>query len=74
MTGYTLGGIESDPAIEITLTTILAYFSFIIAEHVFHVSGIMKADDGCRNGNGAENHIAQAVHSQFELECHDISQ
>jgi CPA1 family monovalent cation:H+ antiporter len=39
--GYTLGGIESDPAIEITLTTILAYFSFIIAEHVFHVSGIM---------------------------------
>ena len=41
MTGYTLGEIESDPAIEITLTTILAYFSFIIAEHVFHVSGIM---------------------------------
>ena len=39
--GYTLGVVESDPAIEITLTTILAYFSFIIAEHVFHVSGIM---------------------------------
>lgn len=41
LTGYTLGRIESDPAIEITLTTILAYFSFVIAEHVFHVSGIM---------------------------------
>jgi CPA1 family monovalent cation:H+ antiporter len=41
LVGYTLGGIESDPAIEITLTTILAYFSFIIAEHAFHVSGIM---------------------------------
>ncbi len=41
LAGYTLGAIESDPAIEITLTTILAYFSFIIAEHVFHVSGIM---------------------------------
>jgi CPA1 family monovalent cation:H+ antiporter len=41
ITGYTLGGIESDPAIEITLTTVLAYFAFIIAEHVFHVSGIM---------------------------------
>ncbi|MCB1692647.1 MAG: cation:proton antiporter, partial [Pseudomonadales bacterium] len=41
VTGQTLGYIESDPAIEITLTTILAYFSFIIAEHVFHVSGIM---------------------------------
>ncbi len=39
--GYTLGSIESDADIEITLTTILAYFSFIIAEHVFHVSGIM---------------------------------
>ncbi len=41
LTGHALGAIESDPAIEITLTTILAYFSFIIAEHVFHVSGIM---------------------------------
>ncbi len=39
--GYTLGSIESDADIEITLTTVLAYFSFIIAEHVFHVSGIM---------------------------------
>lgn len=41
ITGYSLGLVESDPAIEITLTTILAYFSFVIAEHVFHVSGIM---------------------------------
>ena len=39
--GVTLGAIESDPAIEITLTTILAYLAFIVAEHVFHVSGIM---------------------------------
>ncbi len=41
LAGYMLGIIESDPAIEITITTILAYFSFIIAEHAFHVSGIM---------------------------------
>jgi len=41
LTGLMLGSIESDPDIEITLSTILAYFSFIIAEHVFHVSGIM---------------------------------
>lgn len=41
ITGQLLGSIESDPDIEITLSTILAYFSFIIAEHVFHVSGIM---------------------------------
>ena len=39
--GQTLGAIESDAAIEITLTTILAYLAFIVAEHVFHVSGIM---------------------------------
>ncbi len=39
--GQVLGNIESDPYIEITLSTILAYFSFVIAEHVFHVSGIM---------------------------------
>ena len=39
--GQMLGAIESDPDIEITLSTILAYFSFIIAEHVFPVSGIM---------------------------------
>jgi|TARA_Y100000031_G_scaffold112028_1_gene123668 CPA1 family monovalent cation:H+ antiporter len=37
----TLGKIEADTFIEITLTTILAYFSFIVAEHVLHVSGIM---------------------------------
>lgn len=41
MTGFALGQVESDPTIEITLTTILAYCSFVIAEHVFHVSGIM---------------------------------
>lgn len=41
ISGFVLGKVESDPAIEITVTTILAYFSFIIAEHVFHVSGIV---------------------------------
>lgn len=39
--GFTLGRIESDPLIEITLTTILAYFSFVVASQVFQVSGIM---------------------------------
>lgn len=40
-TGYILGRVEGDPLIEISLTTILAYFSFLIAEHVLHVSGVM---------------------------------
>ncbi|GMQ97161.1 MAG: hypothetical protein BMS9Abin15_0859 [Gammaproteobacteria bacterium] len=41
ITGWLLGLVESDPAIEISLTTILAYFSFLIAEEMFHVSGVM---------------------------------
>ncbi len=39
--GLILGRVESDPFIEISLTTILAYFSFLVAEEVFHVSGVM---------------------------------
>ena len=39
--GLVLGRVESDPFIEISLTTILAYFSFLISEEVFHVSGVM---------------------------------
>jgi CPA1 family monovalent cation:H+ antiporter len=40
-TGYLLGKVEADPLIEISLTTILAYASFLIAEHALHVSGVM---------------------------------
>lgn len=40
-TGFLLGRVESDSLIEISLTTILAYFSFLVAEHVLHVSGVM---------------------------------
>ncbi len=39
--GYLLGHVEGDPLIEISLTTFLAYFSFLLAEHVLHVSGVM---------------------------------
>ncbi len=41
LTGYLLGRVESDPFIEITLTTVLAYLSFVVAEAWLHVSGIM---------------------------------
>lgn len=41
ITGWLLGLVESDAAIEITLTTALAYLSFLLAEEVFHVSGVM---------------------------------
>lgn len=39
--GMILGMVESDPYIEVSLTTVLAYSSFIVAEHIFHVSGVM---------------------------------
>lgn len=38
---WAIGHVEGDAFIEITLTTVLAYCSFLIAEEVFHVSGIM---------------------------------
>ncbi|MCW8963581.1 MAG: cation:proton antiporter [Gammaproteobacteria bacterium] len=41
LTGLMLGTVESDPYIEVSLTTVLAYSSFIVAEHLFHVSGVM---------------------------------
>ncbi len=40
-TGWMLGRIYTEPHVEISLTTILAYLSFFIAEHMLHVSGVM---------------------------------
>ena len=39
--GWLIGKIEDDPFVETSLTTILAYFSFLVAEEVFHMSGVM---------------------------------
>jgi CPA1 family monovalent cation:H+ antiporter len=33
--------VRNDELVEITLTTVLAYASFVVAEHYFHVSGVM---------------------------------
>lgn len=41
ITAYLLGLVESDPFIEITLTTVLAYASFLLAEEFLGVSGVM---------------------------------
>ena len=40
-TSLLLGRVRADVYIETTLTTILAYASFLIAEQVFHVSGVV---------------------------------
>jgi monovalent cation:H+ antiporter, CPA1 family len=39
--GWLLGKLPADPAIQITLTTVLAYLSFLVAEEGLHVSGVM---------------------------------
>ena len=41
LTGKIIGWIESESSIEIGLTTALAYLSFLLAEEIFHVSGVM---------------------------------
>ncbi len=38
---FVIGLVESDPLIEIPLTTALAYLSFLVAERHFEVSGVM---------------------------------
>ena len=40
--GWLLGKVTEDPHIEITLTTVVAYMSFIVAEAGFHVSGVIS--------------------------------
>ncbi|MEE3372090.1 MAG: cation:proton antiporter [Planctomycetota bacterium] len=39
--GFLLGLVDDDPFIEISLTTIVAYASFVVGEHYLHVSGVM---------------------------------
>lgn len=39
--GTIIGAVDGDSFFEITLTTILAYLSFYVAEHYLHLSGVM---------------------------------
>ncbi len=41
LTSFVVGMIRTDVYIETTLTTVLAYASFILAEQIFHVSGVV---------------------------------
>ncbi len=41
LAAWALARVQSNPAIEITLTTVLAYLSFLLAEELLHVSGVM---------------------------------
>lgn len=63
-------GRTDDPLVEITLTTIAAYASFLIAEH-FHASGIISAlSAGLLIGSGGTRFLSRGgrdrVHSAWE--------
>jgi CPA1 family monovalent cation:H+ antiporter len=67
LVGYVLGKVESDPYIEITLTTILAYLSFIFAEDVLHLSGVMACvGAGLSLGGWGRMRISPSVRTYLE--------
>lgn len=67
ISGYLLGKVESDPFIEITLTTVLAYASFLFAEEVLHVSGVMATvAAGLVLGNWGRYKISSSVRVYLE--------
>ena len=62
--GWILGKIEDDAFIQTALTTILAYLSFIIAEELLHVSGVMATvAAGLTMGGWGATKIAAQVES-----------
>ncbi len=66
-TGWVLGKVQSDPAIEITLTTVLAYLSFLVAEEGLHVSGVMATvTAGLTFGNRGWMRVSASVRSYLE--------
>jgi len=67
LVGSVLGRVESEPFIEISLTTILAYFSFLIAEELFHVSGVMATvAAGVTMGSWGRTKISPSVADYME--------
>ncbi len=64
---WLLGRIRSDANVEITLTTILAYLSFIVAEELFHLSGVMAVvAAGLTVGGLGQAKISPEVKEYFE--------
>lgn len=65
--GYLLGAVGSDLYLEITLTTILAYLSFLVAEEVFHVSGVTATlAAGLTVGGWGRMKISSAVRDHLD--------
>lgn len=65
--GFLLGRIESDPLLEISITTVLAYGSFLVAEEAFHVSGVMATVAAAVTmGGWGRAKISHSVHEYLE--------
>jgi CPA1 family monovalent cation:H+ antiporter len=66
LTGYVLGKVE-DHFIEITLTTVLAYVSYLVAEDILHVSGVMATiAAGLTIGGWGRMKVSYAVRDYLE--------
>ncbi len=67
LVGQLMGRVEGDAFIEITLTAVLAYFAFILAEEVFHMSGVMATvAAGMVIGGWGKTKISPSVAHQME--------
>lgn len=65
--GWVLGRVEGDTFIETSLTTVLAYLSFIVAEHSLHVSGVMATvAAGLTMGSWGRTKISASVAEYIE--------
>ncbi len=65
--GLILGMFESEPFVEISITTVLAYLSFLLAEEVFHVSGVMATvGAGLTIGSWGQAKISPSVRIYLE--------
>jgi len=63
ITGFILSKVHDNPLIELSLIIILAYMSFFILEHYFHVSGVLAtASAGIIMGGWGRSKISPSVH------------
>ncbi len=64
---WVLSKVQSDPAIEVTITTVLAYLSFLVAEEGLHVSGVMATvTAGLVYGNRGWMRVSPSVREYLE--------
>jgi CPA1 family monovalent cation:H+ antiporter len=66
ITGFILSKVRDNPLIELSLIIILAYMSFFILEHYFHVSGVLAtASAGIIMGGWGRSKISPSVHKML---------